>query len=494
MDQTKNPSMLPAHSIKDRNEVNRTRDCGPNETRPRDHMYLSYRVTESRHTMDPLTLTAQLNTLLQAIDLPFVLTSPVDLTPSLLITIFESITQVPIPIAHAIDQEDESRHIQTIKVFIGVVELDFLQLDIGLSSLDPRLLAAGAWDEVVFVAEALCWIGEELDLIQPVPVVDKGRAQDQVKKQGSSPMLHPIPRAPTPSPSSTITFLPPFSPPPTPTTTTLLFSTDMEDRTLQMNIASPLTTSPSLRQPSTSYHSSPYKCSDPKPKPRSAYLSPSHTAASPCVSNLRPSSHRSVSTHDTPRDDFSFSPSVRRRTGHNPSVGHQAELSSPLEYSRSSSTSTRRRHKSPTKSHHETFAIPTYSSEFLASALPSQRTSGSKDWRRLFLDLPGRNPRRTYEFLEQLLRTRMSRWRPFCIVCFLSLPGIYRYLCRYFVWLLDCFILLDYQTCGPLSVLLIFMLLIWVSSFSSAFSKLYNNFEVKFMAKALGASEWLYTD
>ena len=366
--------------------------------------------------MDPLTLTAQLNALLQAIDLPFVLTSPVDLTPFLLITIFESITQVPIPIAHAIDQEDENRHIQTIKVFIGVVELDFLQSDIGLSSLDLRLLAAGAWDEVVFVAEALCWIGEELELIQPVPVVDQGRVQDQVRKQGSSPTLHPASRVPSPSPSSTITFLPPFSPPPTPTTTTLLFSTDMEDRTLQTNITSPLTTSPSLRQlpnPSASYHK-PYKYSDlkPKVKPRSAHLSPSHTAASSCVSHLHSSSHRSTSTYDIPRGDFSFShqnPSIRRRTGYNPSVGHQAELSSTFKCSRSSSTSTRRKHKSPNKSHHETFAIPTYLSEFSVSASASHRTSGSKDWRRLFLDLPGRNPRRTYEFLEQLLRTRMSR-------------------------------------------------------------------------------------
>ena len=362
--------------------------------------------------MDPLTLTAQLNALLQAINLPFVLTSLVDLTPSLLITIFESITQVPIPIAHAIDQEDENRHIQTIKVFIGVVELDFLQSDIGLSSLDLRLLAAGAWDEVVFVAEALCWIGEELELIQPVPVVDQGRVQDQVRKQGSSPTLHPVSRVPTPSSSSTITFLPPFSPPPTPTTTTLLFSTDMEDRTLQTNITSPSTTSPSLRQlpnPSASYHS-PYKYSDLKPKkhvkPRSAHLSPSHTATS---SHLHSSSHWSVSTHDIPRDDFSFSHQNRRRTSYNPSVGHQAELSSTLECSRSSSTSTRRKHKSPSKSHHETFAIPTYLSKFSASAPSSHRTSGLKDWRRLFLDLPGRNPRRTYEFLEQLLRTRMSR-------------------------------------------------------------------------------------
>lgn len=388
------------------------------ETRPRDHMYLSYCVTTSRHTMDPLTLTAQLNALLQAIDLPFVLTSPVDLTPSLLITILEFITQVPIPVAHAIDQEDENRHIQTIKVFIGVVEIDFLQMDIGLSSLDPRLLAAGVWHEVVFVGEALCWIGEELGLIQPVPVVDKGRAQGQVRDQGSSPTLCQIRTAPTPSPSSTITFLPPFSPPPTPTTTTLLFSTDMGDCTSQTNITSPLTTSPSLRQlpnPSASCHSSPYKYSDPQPKkhvkPGSAHLSSSHTAASPCVSRLHSSSHRSVSTHDIPRDGSSFShqsPSVRR-TGHNSSVGHQAELSSPLEYSRSSSTSTRRKHKSSNKSQHETFAIPITPSEFSVSAPPSQTTSSSKDWRRLFLDLPGRNPRRTYEFLEQLLRTRMSR-------------------------------------------------------------------------------------
>jgi len=122
------------------------------------------------------------NALLQAIDLPFVLTPPVDLTPSLLIIELESIPQVSIPIAHVIDQQDKNRHIQTIKVFIGVVEVDFLQMNIGLSNLDPRLLAAGAWYEVVSVPEALCWIGEELNLIQPVPVLDKGIVQDQVKK------------------------------------------------------------------------------------------------------------------------------------------------------------------------------------------------------------------------------------------------------------------------------------------------------------------------
>ena len=111
-----------------------------------------------------------------------------------------------------------------------------------------QLLAAEVWDNIIFVTEALCWIEEELELIQPIPVVDKGRVQDQVKKQGSSLMLHPVSHMPMPSSFSTITFLPPFLPPPTSTTTTLLFSMDVEDCTLQTNITSPSTTSPSLQQ------------------------------------------------------------------------------------------------------------------------------------------------------------------------------------------------------------------------------------------------------
>jgi len=161
---------------------------------------------------------------------------------------------------------------------------------------------------------------------------------------------------------------------------------------LKTNITSPLTTLPPPRQ-SASYHSSTYKYSGPKPKthvePRSAHLSPSHTVASFCVSKLHSSSHWSVSTHDIYRYDSSFSrqsPSVRR-TGHNSSVDNQGKLLSSLEYSRSSSTSTRRKCKSPNKSRHETFAIPTSLSEFSLLARPSERASSMKDWRRLFLFL-----------------------------------------------------------------------------------------------------------
>jgi len=42
----------------------------------------------------------------------------------------------------------------------------------------PWLLAAEVWDDIIFVTEALCWIEEELELIQPVLVIDKGRVQD----------------------------------------------------------------------------------------------------------------------------------------------------------------------------------------------------------------------------------------------------------------------------------------------------------------------------
>ncbi|GAW07386.1 protein [Lentinula edodes] len=48
-----------------------------------------------------------------------------------------------------------------MKIFLGVIETDVLKKDVGLNRIDPRKLANGDWDEVVFVGEILCWIGRE---------------------------------------------------------------------------------------------------------------------------------------------------------------------------------------------------------------------------------------------------------------------------------------------------------------------------------------------
>jgi hypothetical protein len=51
-----------------------------------------------------------------------------------------------------------------MKIFLGVLETDVLNEDIGLSDIDPRRLAAGEWEEVVFIAKLLCWLGKQMGL------------------------------------------------------------------------------------------------------------------------------------------------------------------------------------------------------------------------------------------------------------------------------------------------------------------------------------------
>jgi hypothetical protein len=57
-----------------------------------------------------------------------------------------------------------------MKIFLGVLENDVLQMDVGLSEVDPRKLAVGEWDEVVFVGELLCWLGKQRGLLPPETV------------------------------------------------------------------------------------------------------------------------------------------------------------------------------------------------------------------------------------------------------------------------------------------------------------------------------------
>ena len=45
-----------------------------------------------------------------------------------------------------------------------------MQMDAGLSDVDPRKLAAGGLDEVVFVGELLCWLAKQRGLLPPETV------------------------------------------------------------------------------------------------------------------------------------------------------------------------------------------------------------------------------------------------------------------------------------------------------------------------------------
>jgi hypothetical protein len=51
-----------------------------------------------------------------------------------------------------------------MKVFLGILGNDVLQMDAGLSDVDPRKLAAGGLDEVAFLGELLLGYGGKLSM------------------------------------------------------------------------------------------------------------------------------------------------------------------------------------------------------------------------------------------------------------------------------------------------------------------------------------------
>ena len=124
---------------------------------------------DSDQRLDQGTLMKQLNALLASLHLPIPLMSPTDLTPRLLIAILESLMGVRLPISYNHDLRDSKRTIaekvQAMKIFLGVLETDFLQMDVGISDLDPRRLADGEWEEVLCIAELLCWVGRQAGLV-----------------------------------------------------------------------------------------------------------------------------------------------------------------------------------------------------------------------------------------------------------------------------------------------------------------------------------------
>ncbi|THH20597.1 hypothetical protein EW146_g804 [Bondarzewia mesenterica] len=111
-------------------------------------------------------LVTSLNNLLASLDIPIVMDSPFDLTPSLLLAILESVLEARLPISQSVrESRDPAAKVEAMKIFLGVLENDVLGSDVGLSAVDPRCLAVGARDEVVFVGELLCWLGRKTGLL-----------------------------------------------------------------------------------------------------------------------------------------------------------------------------------------------------------------------------------------------------------------------------------------------------------------------------------------
>ncbi|KAI0357485.1 hypothetical protein OH77DRAFT_105490 [Trametes cingulata] len=163
----------------------------------------SLRDRSRSRAQDAPELVDSLNELLKKLDmnLPFALETPFDLTPSLLLGILESILQERLPISAAIRaSRDPGSKVQAMKIFLGVFESDVLGgSDVGLSDVDPRRLAAGEEEEVVFVGELLCWLGRQRGLLPP------GAGPSRKEERPPTLPLHARRGAASPSIHSTVT-------------------------------------------------------------------------------------------------------------------------------------------------------------------------------------------------------------------------------------------------------------------------------------------------
>lgn len=73
-------------------------------------------------------LVVSLNKLLAGLDLPFQLETPLDLTPSLLLAVLESLLESRLPISQATrDSRDLPSKVHAMKIFLGVLETDVIK-------------------------------------------------------------------------------------------------------------------------------------------------------------------------------------------------------------------------------------------------------------------------------------------------------------------------------------------------------------------------------
>lgn len=92
-----------------------------------------------------------------SLELPISLESALDLTPSLILAIFESMLRSRLSISSE-TRKSRTRpaRIEAMKIFLGVLGDDVLGVEAGLGNLDPMRLADGFPEETCRVAGILC--------------------------------------------------------------------------------------------------------------------------------------------------------------------------------------------------------------------------------------------------------------------------------------------------------------------------------------------------
>ncbi|KAI0051420.1 hypothetical protein FA95DRAFT_1580619 [Auriscalpium vulgare] len=150
-------------------------------------------------------LVESLNALLHSLALPFVLETPLDLTPSLLLAVLESLLKSRLPIDHVTrESRKQEAKVQAMKIFLGVLQTDLVTRDVGLGDIDPQRLASGEWEETVFVAKLLCWLGRQKRLLPTHEVLEDIPERASTQSMDREAYIHPF-RMVSPSTRSTLT-------------------------------------------------------------------------------------------------------------------------------------------------------------------------------------------------------------------------------------------------------------------------------------------------
>ncbi|KLO06631.1 hypothetical protein SCHPADRAFT_683354 [Schizopora paradoxa] len=116
--------------------------------------------------LDGENLLITLNSLIAGLALPLALESTLDLTPSLILGIFESILRTRLAIPPEIRKSTKrDARIDCMKIFLGILGDDVLGIAAGIDRIDPVRLADGMPEETTRVAQLFCWLGKKMNYI-----------------------------------------------------------------------------------------------------------------------------------------------------------------------------------------------------------------------------------------------------------------------------------------------------------------------------------------
>ena len=165
-------------------------------------------MADSSHTL----LVLHLNQLFEELQIPIAIESPWELTPLLILATLESMLRKRLPVTQTLRQSrDLGAKTKTMEILLLCLADYVAGAGSDVRDVDPKRLALGEWDEVVFVGGVLCWLGRDrgylTDAAVQLPFLSGSDASTATKPENtSSPGDHAYdsdPPSPSPFRSST---------------------------------------------------------------------------------------------------------------------------------------------------------------------------------------------------------------------------------------------------------------------------------------------------